>query len=103
MKATLHRYFPRHYGFIQLMRLDKPIGTLLLLWQTLWSLWLSAQGMPNLGVLAILVVGVILMRCAGCVINDYIDRHFDGNVKRTRMRPLVSGKLTDKEALLLFV
>ncbi|MCK5893163.1 MAG: 4-hydroxybenzoate octaprenyltransferase [Endozoicomonadaceae bacterium] len=103
MKATLHRYFPRHYGFIQLMRLDKPIGTLLLLWPTLWSLWLSAQGMPNLGVLAILVVGVILMRCAGCVINDYIDRHFDGNVKRTRMRPLVSGKLTDKEALLLFV
>ena len=102
MKATLTRYFPRLNDFIRLMRLDKPIGTFLLLWPTLWSLWLSAQGAPHLDVLMIIVVGVILMRCAGCVINDYADRHFDGHVQRTCLRPLVSGKLTEKEALSLF-
>ncbi|WP_345197822.1 4-hydroxybenzoate octaprenyltransferase [Kistimonas scapharcae] len=102
MKATLTRYFPRLDDFIRLMRLDKPIGTLLLLWPTLWSLWLSAEGVPNLGVLAIFVTGVVLMRSAGCVINDYADRRFDGHVKRTCMRPIVTGKIAEKEVLGLF-
>ncbi len=102
MKATLTRYFPRLDDFFRLMRLDKPIGTLLLLWPTLWALWLSAEGVPNLGVLAIFVTGVVLMRSAGCVINDYADRRFDGHVKRTCMRPIVTGKITEKEVLTLF-
>jgi len=86
----------------QLMRLDKPIGILLLLWPTLWALWLSALGRPNWIVVWIFIVGTVLMRSAGCVINDYADRDFDKHVERTKERPLTSGKVTTREALWLF-
>lgn len=88
--------------YLQLMRLDKPIGILLLLWPTLWGLWLAAQGMPDLKILLIFVIGVVLMRSAGCVINDFADRNFDGHVQRTQQRPLVTGAVTARQALLLF-
>lgn len=89
------------YG--RLMRLDKPIGILLLLWPTLWGLWLAAQGPPPWHILVVFVAGVVLMRSAGCVINDFADRDFDGHVTRTQARPLASGEVSGKEALLLFV
>jgi 4-hydroxybenzoate polyprenyltransferase len=83
------------------MRLDKPIGILLLLWPTLWALWLAGKGQPDPVVLAIFVTGVVLMRSAGCVLNDFADRHFDPHVKRTRKRPLASGRVSVNEALML--
>ncbi|MDP2880923.1 MAG: 4-hydroxybenzoate octaprenyltransferase [Azonexus sp.] len=86
----------------KLMRLDKPIGILLLLWPTLWALWLSALGRPNWWVVWVFVLGTVLMRSAGCVINDYADRDFDKHVERTKERPLTAGKVTTKEALALF-
>ena len=86
----------------KLMRLDKPIGILLLLWPTLWALWLSADGRPHWLVLWVFCIGTVLMRSAGCVINDYADRDFDKHVERTKDRPLTAGKVTTKEALLLF-
>jgi 4-hydroxybenzoate polyprenyltransferase len=86
----------------KLMRLDKPIGILLLLWPTLWALWLASSGKPDLLVLWVFVLGTVLMRSAGCVINDYADRDFDRHVERTRERPLTAGKVTTKEALTLF-
>jgi 4-hydroxybenzoate polyprenyltransferase len=85
----------------RLMRLDKPIGILLLLWPTLWALWLSSFGFPNPFVFAIFVLGVALMRSAGCVMNDVADRHFDGKVERTKDRPLATGAVSVREALLL--
>lgn len=88
--------------YLQLMRLDRPIGTLLLLWPTLWSLWLAAKGVPSVKNLLIFSLGVLLMRSAGCVINDFADRKVDGRVSRTQNRPLASGKVTTKEALILF-
>ena len=84
------------------MRLDKPIGILLLLWPTLWALWLSALGRPNWIVVWIFIMGTVLMRSAGCAINDYADRDFDKHVERTKERPLTSGKVTTREALWLF-
>ncbi|MFD1806040.1 4-hydroxybenzoate octaprenyltransferase [Pasteurella oralis] len=90
-------------AYAQLMRFDKPIGTLLLLWPTLWALFLSVKGMPDLTILTIFVLGVVLMRAAGCVINDYADRHIDGKVKRTSQRPLATGAATAQEAKYLFV
>ncbi len=86
----------------KLMRLDKPIGILLLLWPTLWALWLSADGRPDWVVLLVFVLGTVLMRSAGCVINDYADRDFDRHVERTKDRPLTSGKVSSREALALF-
>ena len=86
----------------RLMRLDKPIGILLLLWPTLWALWMSALGRPDWVVLWVFVLGTVLMRSAGCVINDYADRDFDRHVERTRERPLTAGRVTTKEALALF-
>lgn len=86
----------------RLMRLDKPIGILLLLWPTLWGVWLAADGRPDWAVLAVFVLGTVLMRSAGCVINDYADRDFDKHVERTRERPLTAGKVTVREALALF-
>ncbi|MBT7329745.1 MAG: UbiA family prenyltransferase, partial [Oceanospirillaceae bacterium] len=77
----------RWHDYKQLMRLDKPVGTYLLLWPMLWALWLAAEGMPRLDLLCIFVVGTYLMRAAGCVINDYADRHLDGHVERTKQRP----------------
>lgn len=92
----------RWLAYRQLARIDKPIGTLLLLWPTLWALWLAGEGRPDPWVLLVFVIGVFLMRSAGCVINDYADRDFDGHVKRTAGRPLASGRVTEREALLLF-
>ncbi len=89
-------------AFCQLMRMDKPIGTLLLLWPTLWALFLAADGMPDLHFLLVFSLGVIVMRAAGCVINDFADRHFDGHVKRTKERPIPAGKISPRSALFLF-
>ena len=75
-------------AYWQLTRMNRPIGTLLLLWPTLWSLIIAAQGMPDFDVLVVFVLGVVLMRSAGCVINDFADRKVDGHVKRTKQRPL---------------
>jgi 4-hydroxybenzoate polyprenyltransferase len=85
------------------MRVDKPIGSLLLLWPTLWALWLASEGVPELGHILIFCAGVFLMRSAGCVINDYADRNIDGDVERTKHRPLAVRLVTEKEALILFV
>ena len=85
----------------KLMRLDKPIGILLLLWPTLWGLWLSSMGSPNPFVAVIFVLGVVLMRSAGCIINDFADRDFDRHVERTRDRPLAARLIAPQEALLL--
>tara|TARA_B100000035_G_scaffold258060_1_gene228282 strand:+ start:988 stop:1806 length:819 start_codon:yes stop_codon:yes gene_type:complete len=84
------------------MRLDKPVGTYLLLWPTLWALWLAAEGLPEWHLLFIFIAGVYLMRAAGCVINDYADRHIDGHVERTQQRPLATGQIDAKAALRLF-
>ncbi len=89
--------------FISLMRFNKPIGTLLLLWPTLWALWLAAEGVPSFKNLLVFILGVFLMRAAGCVINDFADRKVDGHVARTRHRPMATGAVTTKEALMLFV
>ncbi len=86
----------------RLMRLDKPIGILLLLWPTLWGLWLSALGRPDWVVVWVFVLGTVLMRSAGCVINDFADRDFDKHVERTKDRPLTAGRVSVKEALVLF-
>ena len=89
-------------AYMRLMRLDKPIGSLLLLWPTLWALWLAGQGAaPRMWIVAIFVIGTVLMRSAGCVINDWADRDFDGHVQRTNRRPLITGEVTSKEALTL--
>ena len=93
---------PRTRAFLELMRFNKPVGTLLLLWPTLWALWIAADGFPSIAVLIIFVLGVIVMRAAGCVINDYADRKVDGSVTRTRNRPLVDGRIDPQEALILF-
>lgn len=87
--------------YLRLMRLDKPIGILLLLWPTLWALWLAADGFPPLHILAIFILGTVLMRSAGCVVNDYADRDFDGHVERTKHRPLATRAIGTREALLL--
>jgi len=87
--------------YVQLMRLDKPIGILLLLWPMLWGLWFAAQGLPDWEILIIFVLGTILMRSAGCVINDYADRKIDPHVERTKNRPMAAGRVSSKEAFLL--
>jgi 4-hydroxybenzoate polyprenyltransferase len=84
------------------MRADKPIGIYLLLWPTIWALWIAAQGTPPWSILLVFVAGVIVMRSAGCVINDYADRKVDGSVARTATRPLATGEISEKEALGLF-
>lgn len=86
----------------QLMRLDKPIGIYLLLWPTWWALWLAADGTPSLTMWLVFTLGVVLMRSAGCVINDFADRNFDGAVERTKLRPLAAERVTSTEALQLF-
>lgn len=90
----------RHYA--HLVRLDRPIGIYLLLWPTLWALWIAAQGIPNSTILLVFIAGVVLMRSAGCAINDYADRDFDPHVARTKTRPLASGHIKPKETLLVF-
>ena len=91
----------RNYG--RLMRIDKPIGIWLLLWPTLWALWLAGNGHPDPGLFVVFVLGVFTMRSAGCVLNDYADRKIDPYVERTRTRPIASGAVAPAEALLLFV
>lgn len=88
-------------AYFRLMRLDKPIGILLLLWPTLWALWVASKGLPDLKILTIFVLGTVLMRSAGCVMNDLADRNFDGHVARTDKRPLVAGEVSVKQALIL--
>src|SRR5690606_30981155 len=95
---SLNRLHPRAWDFIQLMRLDRPIGTYLLLWPTLWALWIAAGGLPSVLNLFVFITGVILMRAAGCVINDFADRNFDGHVARTRERPMATGRVKPQEA-----
>ncbi len=87
---------------IRLMRLDKPIGTLLVVWPMLWALWLAAEGTPPPSTLCVFLLGALLMRSAGCVINDYADRNIDGHVTRTQGRPLATGELSTQFALILF-
>lgn len=87
--------------YIKLTRLDRPIGILLLLWPTLWAIWIASNGQPSLLILFIFVAGTILMRSAGCVINDYADRDIDKHVKRTQSRPITSGQIAPREALWL--
>lgn len=89
--------------YAQLTRLDRPIGNFLLLWPVLWALWIAAAGVPDLDLLVIFTLGVVIMRAAGCVINDFADRHIDGHVKRTRQRPFATGRVSEREALALFV
>ena len=91
----------RLQAYIQLIRLDKPVGILLLLWPTLWALFLASDGWPKPDLLVIFVLGTVLMRSAGCAVNDFADRDFDRHVERTRERPLTSGKVGTREALLL--
>ncbi|MGI0119254.1 4-hydroxybenzoate octaprenyltransferase [Zooshikella sp. RANM57] len=99
---VIQQQWPRLWAYSQLMRLNRPIGTYLLLWPTLWSLWIAAQGLPNIELVIIFSLGVFLMRSAGCVINDFADRHYDGHVKRTQLRPLITGKASATEAIWLF-
>ena len=103
-KSTLQNsnFYKKASLYVQLTRLDKPIGIFLLLWPTLIALWIAAEGWPEPLVLFVFVMGVILMRSAGCAINDYADREIDGKVRRTKQRPLASGKITEKETLLVF-
>ncbi len=95
-------FIARWPHFKSLMRLDRPVGTYLLLWPMLWGLWLAAEGLPKMDVLVIFTMGVYLMRAAGCVINDYADRKVDGHVERTKNRPLATGLISPKEASVLF-
>ncbi|MBE2894467.1 4-hydroxybenzoate octaprenyltransferase [Spirabiliibacterium falconis] len=96
-------YTQKISAYARLMRIDRPIGTLLLLWPTLWALVLASGGMPEGKLVVIFTLGVFLMRAAGCVINDYADRHIDGSVKRTALRPLATGEVSANEAKWLFV
>ena len=100
--TTLHLLRERLDLYEKLMRLDKPIGTLLLLWPTLWALWLSSAGRPDWMLVWVFALGTLLMRSAGCVINDFADRDFDQHVERTRERPLTTGQVSSREALALF-
>ena len=89
-------------NYSKLMRIDKPIGIWLLLWPTLWALWLAGEGTPDQGLFLVFVLGVLVMRSAGCVLNDYADRKIDPYVERTRTRPIASGAVAPMEALILF-
>jgi len=89
--------------YAELIRINRPIGIYLLLWPTLWALWIAAEGVPSLGILVVFVLGVALMRSAGCAINDYADRHLDKHVKRTQQRPLTAGHISAKEAIAVFI
>jgi len=97
---NLRQQFP-HY--LKLIRFDRPIGTYLLLWPTLWALWSAAEGIPDLRILIVFIIGVFLMRSAGCAINDYADRDIDAHVERTENRPLATGAISAKEAVMVFV
>lgn len=102
MLTALHQRFPRLPDFLKLARFDRPIGIWLLLWPTLWAVYIAGNGTPPLRIIVIFALGVIFMRAAGCVINDLADRDFDGQVWRTRERPLAAGRIKPKEALACF-
>jgi len=102
MKPTKPTKQLQQNPWIRLMRFDKPIGIYLLLWPTYWGLWFSSNGQPSLKNLIIFSLGVVVMRAAGCVINDYADRHVDGKVERTRHRPIPAGEIAPQHALLVF-
>ncbi len=102
ISQQLSQRWPAALPYWQLARLDRPIGSLLLLWPTWWALWLAAGGWPGLHLFAVFTLGVLLMRAAGCAVNDYADRHIDGHVKRTAARPLATGSVTPRGALALF-
>jgi 4-hydroxybenzoate polyprenyltransferase len=95
--------FPRLPDFLKLARFDRPIGIWLLLWPTLWAVYIAGGGQPSLRIIIVFTLGVVFMRAAGCVINDFADRDFDGQVWRTRERPLAAGRIKPKEALAFFV
>src|SRR6478736_9229392 len=97
-----HRLARRATEYARLMRLDKPIGTWLLLWPALWALWVAGAGRPEPQVLIVFVVGVVVMRAAGCVVNDFADRDIDPHVRRTRDRPLAARRVAPSEALWFF-
>lgn len=99
LRQQLDQHLPRWFDWVQLTRIDKPVGSYLLLWPTLWALWVAGEGQPDPANIFIFVAGVFLMRSAGCVINDFADRKIDGHVKRTTERPLATGKISAKEAL----
>ena len=101
MRIDLDLIGRRLDAYERLLRLDKPIGTLLLLWPTLWAVWLASGGSPSIEVIAIFGVGTLLMRSAGCALNDFADRKFDAHVERTRDRPLAAGEIAPAEALAL--
>lgn len=100
---VVDRLVDRLRQYVMLMRLNRPIGIFLLLWPTLWALWIAARGRPDPLVTAVLVLGVVVMRSAGCVINDFADRELDPHVTRTHERPLAAGRVSPREALALFV
>ena len=102
MTEMEQKLFSSANHYINIMRLDRPIGIYLLLWPTLWSLWLTAGGLPPLKLLLVFVAGVVVMRSAGCVINDIADRNIDPFVERTKNRPLAMGAMTVKQAWVLF-
>ncbi|MCX2833331.1 4-hydroxybenzoate octaprenyltransferase [Microbulbifer thermotolerans] len=102
ISQQISKHWPAALPYWQLARLDRPIGTLLLLWPTWWALWLAAGGWPGLHLFAVFTLGVVLMRAAGCAVNDYADRHIDGHVKRTAGRPLAEGRVSPRGALGLF-
>jgi len=98
----MEKLFDRLQQYWLLARFDKPIGIFILLWPTLWALWMAGNGKPDGLVLTVFVLGVVLMRAAGCVINDYADQDFDPHVDRTKLRPIAAGKVKPKEALIVF-
>ena len=102
ISQQIQQRWPAALPYWQLARLDRPIGSLLLLWPTWWALWIAAQGWPGLHLFVVFTLGVILTRAAGCAVNDFADRNIDGHVKRTNQRPLATGAATPRGALLLF-
>jgi 4-hydroxybenzoate polyprenyltransferase len=100
---TKERLLDRAKQYSLLARLDRPIGILILLWPALWALWVASDGKPDPLVFTVFCLGVVLMRSAGCIINDYADRNFDPHVERTKLRPIAAGKVAPKEALVVFV
>ena len=103
LKKQADKLNPRAWDFIQLIRLDKPIGIYLLLWPTLAALWIAGGGSPSIKNIIVFFFGVVLMRSAGCIINDFADRNFDGHVERTKDRPLASKRISSKEAFVFFM
>ncbi len=89
--------------YLRLTRMDRPIGWLLLLWPTLWALWIAGEGSPQLNILVVFVTGTVVMRAAGCIVNVYLDRNFDRHIARTRQRPLATGEVSPREAAVLFL